>query len=232
MKKIYYLLSLIVLLGVAASCEKESEGLSRITHYVDIALEGGSTVAVPIGSAYNEPGYVAMEGETDISDQVETEDDINTSQLGVYHVNYSAVNQDGFASTKTRTVVVYDPSAPDVDFSGKYTTTIIRTESDGSAPREYNAEMTLTKQGTGVYHVSCLLGGTYSIAFGYGPAYAMVGYVSLNSDFTFSLITSHIDGWGDSLEGFQNGKYDEGTGEVYWESIYASGDIYHVTGTK
>jgi len=232
MKKIYYLLSLIVLLGTAVSCEKESEGLSRITHFIEIDLEGPATVAVPLGSDYQEPGYAAMEGENDVTESVEVESNVDNSEIGVYEVSYTAINGDGFPSTKTRTVVVYDPTAPDVDFSGTYSTTIIRTESDGSNPREYTAQMTLTMQGTGVYYVNCLLGGTYSLYYGYGPAYAMTGYVSLNSDYTLSLITSHVQGWGDSLEGFQNGVYDTETGNVYWESIYAGADTYAVTGIK
>ena len=44
-----------------------------------------------------------------------------------------------------------------------------------------------------------------------------------------SLLSSYVAGWGDGLEGFQNGEYDPGTGLLYWESIYASGDIYAVT---
>ena len=232
MKQIIYILGIVLLLGSVVSCEKESEGLSRVTHYVDINLEGPATVTVPVGTEYNEPGYTAVEGETDVTDQVETADNINNSQIGVYNVTYTAVNQDGFPSSKSRTVVVYDPAAPDVDLSGTYTTTIVRTESDGSNPREYHAQMTLAKQGTGVFYVSCLLGGTYSVGWGYGPAYAMTGYVNLNSDYSFSLITSFIQGWGDSLEGYQNGKYLQDSGDVYWESIYAGGDIYAVTGVK
>jgi hypothetical protein len=84
--------------------------------------------------------------------------------------------------------------------------------------------------GTGIFYVNCLLG--YYYAAGYGPAYAMTGYISLNADNTFSLITSHVQGWGDGLEAFNNATYDEETGELYWESIYAGADIFATTCTK
>lgn len=57
----------------------------------------------------------------------------------------------------------------------------------------------------------------------------MKGYIALQSDNSLLLISSHLDGFGDELEGFQNGVYEPGTGIPYWESIYANGDIYAVT---
>jgi hypothetical protein len=57
----------------------------------------------------------------------------------------------------------------------------------------------------------------------------MTGYVALNANNTITLLSSFVQGWGDSLEGFQNGEYNETTGLPYWESIYAAGDIYAVT---
>ncbi len=232
MKTIYYYLSFILLLGIASSCEKESEGLSRITHYVDINLDGDNTVSVPLGSDYTEPGYTAFEGETDVTGQVQIEDNINTSEIGVYDVTYTAVNADNFPSSKSRTVVVYDPSAPDIDLSGTYATTTVRTEADGTNPRPRSLEMTLEKVGTGVFYVNGLMGNYYSIGSDYGPAYAMNGYVNLNSDYTFSLITSHIEGWGDGLEDFRNATYDPETGTIKWDAVYAGADIFAVTGTK
>ncbi len=232
MKKLLYLLSVVFLLAIVTSCEEESAGLSTITYYVEIDLDGGSTVAIPIGSTYQEPGYTAMEGETDVTDQVLISSNVNASEIGVYRVNYEAINADGYSSSTSRTVVVYDPTAPDDDLSGTYTTTIVRTESDGTLPRTYNARMTVTKQGTGVFYVSCLLGGTYAIGFGYGPAYAMTGYINLNSDYSISLITSFVQGWGDSLENFKNASYNPETGNLTWIGVYAGADDFKVTGTK
>lgn len=222
------LLSLFLVLSIF-SCEKESEGLTRITYYAEIDLEGSSTVAVPLSGTYTEPGYTGSENGVDKTSEVEVSDDINTASLGVYTVTYQLINSDGFYSTTTRTVVVYDPSSPADDFSGTYSTSIVRTESDGSDPRNYAGEVNITKLANGLFYVDCLLGGTYSIYAGYGSSYAMTGYITLNSDYTISVVYSYVAGWGDGLEGFQNGTYDVSTGLPYWESVYASGDIYAVT---
>jgi hypothetical protein len=98
-----------------------------------------------------------------------------------------------------------------------------------SNPRTYTAGSTITWKAPGIFEVDCLLGGTYSIFAGYGPSYAMHGYISLENDnSTITCLTSYVAGWGDGLEGFQNGLYTPGVG-LYWESIYAGGDIFAVT---
>lgn len=230
MKKSIYLL-LIVFSGLLFSCEKQTstEDTSKITHFVTFELDGPSVVTVPIGESYVEPGYTAYEGENDVTPNVVVTDDIDETSLGVYTVTYSADNVDGFGAEVERTVVFYDPNAPTTDISGSFSTTIVRTESDGINPRNYAGAVNISNIAPGIFYVDCLLGGTYSIDAGYGPAYAMTGYVALNNDNTLSLLSSYLSGWEDGLEGFQNGVYDEGTGLCYWESIYADGDIYAVT---
>ena len=208
--------------------EKESEGLFRITYYAEITLEGGG-IAIPVGGTYTEPGFSGLENGVDKTADIVVVDDIDASAIGVYSVEYSLVNADGYYSYASRTVVVYDPAAPDNDFSGTYSTAIVRTEGDGTTPRDYAGSTTITKLGPGFFEVSCLLGGTYSIHYGYGSAYAMHAYVTLSADNTLSLVSSSVAGWGDSAEGFQNGIVHPGTGLPYWETIYAGGDIYAVT---
>jgi hypothetical protein len=230
MKTTIRILLLLVLSLSLTNCDekKESEGLYRITYYAEITLEGG-TVSIPIGGTYTEPGYAGAENGVDKTSDIVVADDIDASGIGVYAVDYSLENADGYLSFASRTVVVYDPAAPEDDFSGTYTTSIVRTESDGTDPRDYAGESTITKLGPGFFEVSCLLGGTYSVGYAYGSAYAMHGYYILNADNTLTLISGDVAGWGDSAEGFQNGVYDPGTGLPYWETIYAGGDIYAVT---
>jgi hypothetical protein len=230
-KNIYLLIILVSGLVFLGSCEKKtsSEDTSRITYYVTFELDGPSLVIIPAGGTYVEPGYTAMEGETDVTADVDVSSDLDESTPGYYTIVYSAINKDGFSAAVQRNVVVYDPASPDDDFSGSYITDIIRTESDGSDPRPYSGAANITKVAQGVFYVDCLLGGTYSIGYGYGPAYAMTGYIKLEADYSITLLSSYVAGWGDGLEGFQNGEYDSGTGFLYWESIYASGDIYAVT---
>lgn len=220
----------MVLLTALFSCEKESEGLSSITYYIDITLTGETSVPVALGSDFAEPGYAAMEGESDATSKVVITDDIDKNAVGVYTVTYTAVNADGFPSTKERTVVVYDPTSPNTDLSGTYDAVVVRTESDGTNPRPRTSYIALKKVGTGVFYVNCLLGNYY--AAGYGPAYEMRGYIKLNADNTFDLITSHVDGWNDGLEAFKSASYDPATGILYWESVYAGSDTFAATCTK
>jgi len=230
MKTTIRVLLLFVLALSLTNCEtvKESEGRFRITYYAEITLTGG-TVLIPVGGTYTEPGFTGEENGVDKTSDIIVTDDIDASAIGAYAVDYSLENADGYLSFASRTVLVYDPAAPEDDFSGTYTTSIVRTESDGTNPRDYAGETTITKLGPGFFEVSCLLGGTYSIGYGYGSAYAMHGYYILNADYTLTLISSFVAGWGDGLEGFQNGVYDPGTGLPYWESIYAGSDTYAVT---
>lgn len=232
MKKIFA--SLFVLSILFAGCEKDitTEDTSIITYYVTFDLDGETLMKLPKGQAYTEPGFTAMEGESDVTGAVLVEGSVDADSPGLYTIDYSAVNSDGYPSSVTRTVIVYDPTAPETDFSGTYSTSIVRTEADGSNPRPYAGEINITKIAQGIFYVDCLLGATYSIHYGYGSAYAMTGYISLNADNSLSLLSSYVAGWGDGLEGFKNGSYNPTTGLPYWESIYAGNDTYAVTTSK
>lgn len=231
MKSLKYIIGALTLLLCFNSCEKETEDVSRITYYVEITLEGKDVETVALGSAYNEPGYVAYEGEEEVSGNVVATDNININKVGVYKVNYSAVNKDGFAAGTSRTVVVYDPSSPATDISGTYSASTVRTESDGSNPRPRGPfEIKVTKIAPGMFYVNCLLG--YYYAAGYGPAYAMTGYIQIDASNNLTEVSSFVAGWGDGLEALNNGIYNPADGSLYWESIYAGHDIFAVTSTK
>lgn len=217
--------SILLLIITSTGCKKtlETEGLSRVTAYP--VFDYQDIVPVPLGGTFTPDGS-ATEGGSPIDVTVAGTVDVNTP--GIYTITYSATNSDGFDGSADQMVVVYDPSIT-TDISGSYTTAITRTESDGSNPRNYSGEANITLIQPGVFYVDCLLGGTYSIHYGYGNAYAMTGYITLAADNSINLSTSFVQGWGDGLEGFQNGVYDDISGLPYWESIYAGGDIYAVT---
>ncbi len=143
--KIFFLLSLTVLSG----CSKEDDfdyapdtvGSSRITYFPLLTMKGAAYVAVPLGTAYVEPGVSAMEGTNTIP--VTTSGTVNSNVAGVYSLNYSAVNKDGFPATASRNVVVFatDATAAANDLSGNYA-------------RSTNASIaTWTKIAPGVYTV-------------------------------------------------------------------------------
>ncbi len=172
---------------------------------------------------------MAKEGDDVLETTVTGSVDENT--VGVYSIVYSATNSDGYDGSATQTVFVYDPSIT-TDFSGTYPSGITRTEGDGTNPRNYVGEVNITLVQPGIFYVDCLLGGTYSLFYGYGLAYAMTGYISVEADNSLHHLSSFVQGWGDGLEGFQNGLYNGVTGIPYWESIYANGDIYAITLTN
>ena len=230
MKNTYLFFVLLILLGSIVSCDDDSEGLSTITYYAEIMLEGGTTVTVPLGGSYSEPGYSAIENSEDKTADVVVTDNIDPSTIGLYEVSYSIENSEGYETVATRTVIVavIDPDAP---ASGVYNTDVVRTEADGTDPRPRSSSIVFMNEGNDVFYVGGLLG--YYYATGYGPAYAMNGRIKFHKDTnTFTLIESHVEGWGDGLEDFQNASYDPETGSLYWEAIYAGADIFAVTCTK
>jgi hypothetical protein len=227
MKKILSIVG-FACLSLFVSCEKETEGISFETRYATFELSGNNPFNLPVGTAYAEPGVKAKEGDKEL--QVTTSNNINHNKLGIYTVNYSATNSDGYQASTTRTVAVYNPTAPATDLSGTYVCDMFRTNADGGGLRTFNGlKIVITKVGPGIFYVDDLLGGYYAQGVGYGSAYAMTGYIALNADNSLTLLSSFVNGWGDGLEALNAGKYDPATGQITWKSIYASSRTFNVT---
>lgn len=133
-----YLLGMIMLL---ASCEStDTANVSFVTTYPVIELEGDEIMVLGLGSDYTEPGAMATVGEEEIA--LETEGTVDPDTPGVYPVNYTASNSDGYSRTATRQVVIYDPETDAVDLSGSY----IRAAT--------GVTVTVTKIGPSTYHIN------------------------------------------------------------------------------
>jgi hypothetical protein len=120
MKNKYFKLTTLILLAFTAliGCKKDFEA-SKPTYWPVIEINGPSFVAVPFGDTYTDAGAtVTVNGATI---DYTTDNQVDDSQLGVYTVEYSAVNEDGIAATATRTVAVVDTSVADDDISASYT---------------------------------------------------------------------------------------------------------------
>ncbi|MDR2927494.1 MAG: DUF5011 domain-containing protein [Cytophagaceae bacterium] len=117
MKVYKYILGLSLSLLLFASCEKESEGVSRLTTYATLEMEGANLMLIQINSAYTEPGVSAFEGETEVP--VVITGTVDTATKGVYVIQYSAKNSDGFSASTTRMVAVV-AKMPTTDLSGEY----------------------------------------------------------------------------------------------------------------
>lgn len=233
MKKLLYIL--ICSFTIFSCTDITTEDTSTITYFITFELTGGETYLVEVGSDYSEPGYIAMEGDEDVTSSVVVAgDEVDPNSKGLYTVTYTAVNQDGFSSSAERTVIVYDPSITTEIPEGAY------TAADGTY-RIYNGSTTTAYSGyeidieyiaPGIYYCSDFLGGYYDQRAAYGSAYAMTGYFSLESDNSLELLSSYVSGWGDGLEYMEDGKYDPETGEIYWMVDYVGYIDFYVTLTK
>ena len=112
--------SFLFLLFVLCSCEKSdsTRGLSTITYYPSITLNGDQWNTVALGGSFNDLGVVALAGDTEID--VTTTGSVDTNTPGVYTIIYTALNNDGYSASEYRYVGVIDPSVVGTDMSGSY----------------------------------------------------------------------------------------------------------------
>ena len=107
-KNLIFLLS-AALMVLATGCEKTSKGLTRITYYPVITLQGDNPYVVQLGEKYTEPGYTATLNGEDYTDNVQISSNVDSSVPGIYSVTYSATNPDGCSYSTTRDVYVLNP---------------------------------------------------------------------------------------------------------------------------
>src|SRR5690606_14554133 len=117
MKNKIYLSTIFLLAGLLFwSCDKdETDNISRITYFANIEITGEEYLVLEVGDAYEEEGAIAKAGDETL--EVETSGEVDTSTPGVYNVTYSAINEDGYAASKTRTVLVAAEDISEVDLS-------------------------------------------------------------------------------------------------------------------
>lgn len=139
-----------------ASCEKETEGISKVTEFAEFDMTGEEYYFMEKGTPYSEPGIKALEGGQEIP--VTTDGTVDENTPGVYTLTYTATNSDGFSKSITRIVVVYDGDISSTDFSGDY-----------FGGYYGDADMTVTREKDGLYWATDV--------FGYGPPNPIPGYI-------------------------------------------------------
>ncbi len=229
MKKIIYSL-FICLAFVLSSCEDEtSQDTSKITYFVDFEMLGDQTTLVPVGTPYTEAGVIATEGGNDITSSMVVSGSVDSDKIGLYTINYAATNVDGFASSISRTVIVYNPEIT-TDMSGTYVAeagTYRFHATVGDTPYSgYN--VTITQLAPGFFYVTDFFAGYYDVRAGYGSNYAMTGYIELKADNSVSLVSSKVGGWGDSLGKLANAQFNPETGALTWDAYYTANMIFYV----
>ena len=251
MKSIYKLGIFIAGLFLCTGCHDiTTADISKVTYYVTFELDGGQDYLLPVGTPYVEPGVKAIENGVDVTSKmiVKGTTDVDQNKIGLYTISYSAKNVDGFASSATRTVFVYDPTVT-ADISGDYSvdaTTSQRVQDSNGKIIKYSDMqglygfgdfstyvVKLTKIVPGIFSVTDFFGGYYPEGRGYTPAgtYEMTGYASLTPDNKLELCSSFVDAWGNSLTGFTGGVYAPATGIVKWSAAW-SGYSFNVVLNK
>ncbi len=233
MKNIIY--SLFVCFAfICISCDDDStKDMSQITYFVDLEIEGDVDLFWPKGTSFVDPGYTAFLNGEDIHNDVVITGSVNSDEAGIYNLKYAAVNDDGFTKELYRTVYVYDPTESPI------VSTIYAGSKDnyrshatvGTTPYGNSYPVVIFQTEPGVFYVSDFFSGYYDKRAGYGSAYAMTGTFKLKEDNTLEAVSSHIDGWGDSIDGL-TGKYDPDTESFYWEVGYAGSMTFYITLTK
>ena len=94
-----------------------------------------------------------------------------------------------------------------------------------------------TKLAPGFYSCTDLLAGWYDQVRGFRATYSsslgcMTGYVSLDNNGVISLISSHINAWGDELDYLENGLYDPETGTISYTTSYAGSLLFEIVLNK
>lgn len=234
MKLYKYCLIISSVILLFTSCDKETEGVSRITYYVDMELKGDDIMTIPIGTTFSDPGVIATEGDNDITESVTVKGNVDINKTGLYTLTYSVTNVDGFSSSIERAVMVYDPSI-NTDISGEYSVAEGSYRywiADGARVSFSGYNISISKLVPGIFYVSDFFGGYYDQRAGYGPSYAMTGYFKLNADNTIEILSSYVAGWGDSISKMENAKYDPESNSIYWEVSYGGSMIFYITFTK
>ncbi len=218
MKKniLYTMLFAMVALLVTSCGDKTSEGLSRITYYPTISLEGGDYIVWDKGTAWVDPGYVSSLNGEDATAQVTISGSVDVNTSGIYSLTYNTIkNEDGFGASATRTVVVLDPNSA---IEGFYTNLATSNRNGTAYGRDF--QVLVIDNGDGTISTDDLLGGWYCQRAGYGTNYAMQGVVAVAEDGTLSLVSSFVPGWGDSADTFE-GTFDAASSTFNFVLVYA-----------
>jgi hypothetical protein len=237
-KTLLYSLMLGMSVFSLTSCNDDKDELtdSRLTYYVNLEMQGDAFVQVPIGSSYTDAGCTATMNGQDVTSRIVTSglDEIDVNTAGLYDVTYSAINDDGFPASVSRTVAVCDPTI-ETDLSGTWTTQAGTQRIYGGATVTPFAEYTckIKKAAPGIFSVSDFFAGYYDQRAGYGSSYACKGYLQLLADNTLVCLSNFVSGWGDSIdEGTFVGSYDPETETLTWECGYAGSMTFYITLNK
>ena len=204
------------------SCEKSTEGLTRITYYPTLEVLGESTVYINVGETYADEGcYAELNGE-DVSSEVIATSNVDNSTPGVYSISYVIYNADGFSTTASRTVYVINPD--------NIATLYMGTCFTGSETFS-DALISISDNGDGTYLLDDIMGGFYfnGVYPGYEPTYDFHAEVNfrLNADNTITQV-GEVGSWyfSDQVDmSIKEGVYDPATRTVTLDVAYGDSTL-------
>ena len=209
MKNIYKVLFLISIMVGLQSCEEElnTKGVSSVTVFPIITLNGDEDLFVTQGEAFTDPGAVSMAG-TEVLETTTSydsgvyygENGVDTSTPDQYSVTYSAKNSDGIDGNAVRNVWVGTTGDLVTSIEGVYLIDVQRAPSF-TPSAQYNdlKHVIISKTGANTYEITHAIGGYYALGRGYGPDYAARGSIITVNDIAtndYSFTTAHISGFG------------------------------------
>lgn len=105
---------------VFAGCKPDEPEASRPTFLPVVAVVGEELEVIVAGDEYSDPGATASENGVTID--YTTDGAVDPTTAGVYIINYSATNSDGFSASASRTVIVLPEPFVEgsADISGVY----------------------------------------------------------------------------------------------------------------
>jgi len=236
----YLNLILILITGTLVSCaDNDTEGVSSVTNYPIITINGPSEVILDQGDDYTDGGAVSMEGDTEIETTTSYGGGtyffapFSTDEPDKYTITYSAVNQDGFAGSALKTVIV-KPTSGDLvnDISGLYIMDVLRNNGAGGNGFKY---LYIVKTGANTYKASDAIGGYYDIRAGYGAAYAARFTITANDigSNDFSIDPAYTIGWGSAYSFTPtNFTVDAATKTITYLTVASFGATFAVTLTQ
>jgi hypothetical protein len=184
MKKYKAFLMLLVGCSIVGltSCDKETEGVSKVTTYPTLKLKGSNPYISKLNTPYVDPGISAMvngkEATVTIKNEVKgmfqsySGDKVNSDLANKYLVNYTVLNEDGFPLTLSRDVYVAKTGDLTTSIEGLYTANVVRTPAQGVVPADKDLNyLVIWKNGDGTYGISDAIGGYYAIGRAYGDTY-------------------------------------------------------------
>ncbi|MGN0196071.1 MAG: DUF5011 domain-containing protein [Candidatus Cryptobacteroides sp.] len=198
-----------------ASCDKETSGLTGVTYYPVINVLGDAETVVYVGETYSDAGCEATLNGEDITSQVETSSNVNTSEMGIYSVVYTATNELGFSTSASRAVYVSKENSFENLYSG----------SISMMGRYYSgATIVVTEVDDNVYMIDDGLAGYYFYGRypGYEPTYDFHAEVLVTLSGSDISQVGETGSWyfGNPVE-ISGGTYDSGSGVISYSGEFA-----------